>query len=109
MKTFITLAALAAAAIAVPVAAQVTVPETVSRAVHVADLNLNDPTHVARLDQRIERAAASMCRINAQFDRGARARERACVAEALTNAGALRDQAIAAAAQQSSTTITASR
>lgn len=109
MKMLFTLAALAAATLAVPAAAQVSVPETVSRAVRVADLDLNDPAHVARLDQRIERAAASMCRISSHYDRAARQRERDCVAKALTKAGDLRDQAIAAAAQRSAATQTASR
>lgn len=109
MKTFLTLAALAAATLAVPAPAQVAVPEIVSRAVHVADLDLNDPAHVARLDQRIERAAASMCRISSHYDRAARERERACISKALADAATLRDQAIGAAAQRSSTTRTASR
>lgn len=108
MKTFFTLAALAAAALAAPATAQVSTSEALSRGVRVADLNLNDPVHVARLDRRIGRAARAMCRVSSSYDLATKQRVRACIAKAQSDATAQRNQAIAAA-QQSPETRTASR
>lgn len=108
MKTLFTLAALAAAAIAAPATAQVAAPETMTRAVRVADLDLNDPAHVSRLDWRIGRAARAMCHVSSSYDLTAKQRVRACVAKAMADAATQRDQAIAAA-RQSPETRTASR
>jgi UrcA family protein len=108
MKMIFTLAALAAAAVAAPVTAQVAAPETQSRAVRVADLNLSDPVHVARLDRRISRAARAMCDAGTSYGPAAKRRVRHCITKAQANAASQRDQAIAAA-RLSPETRTASR
>jgi UrcA family protein len=108
MKMLFTLAALAAAAIAAPAAAQVAAPETLSRAVRVADLDLENPVHVARLDRRIGRAARAMCDAGPTYGPAAKRQVRHCIIKARTDAAAQRDQAIAAA-RLSPGTRTASR
>ncbi|RHW16812.1 UrcA family protein [Sphingomonas gilva] len=97
MKTLITLAALAAGAIAAPGFAQVAQTETLSRAVRVADLNLSDPAHVAKLDRRIGKAARAMCRTSTTYDLAAKLRVRDCIAKATADAARQRDMAVAAA------------
>lgn len=108
MKMLFTLAALAVAAIATPAAAQVAAPETLSRAVRIADLNLKNPIHIARLDRRIGRAARAMCDAGTTYGPAVKRRVQHCITKAQTDAAAQRDQAIAAA-RLSPETRTASR
>lgn len=95
MKTFFALTALAVLTPLAPATAQATYPETLTRAVRVADLNLADPAHVARLDARIGRAARAMCRISFASDLATRKRVRDCVAKALADSTIQRDRAVA--------------
>lgn len=99
MKTLFTLAALAAASLAAPVIAQDASPHARSYAVEVADLDLGNPAHVARLDRRIARAVHTMCSFSPTWDFVTRARVRDCVARASADATAQRDRVIAAATQ----------
>jgi UrcA family protein len=95
MKTFFTLAAVAALTPLAPATAQTTYSDTLSRSVRVADLNLADPAQVARLDARIHRAARAMCRIEFSSVFIARKRVRECVSKVLADSAAQRDRAIA--------------
>lgn len=95
MKTLLTLAAFAALCPLAPVTAQSANPDTLTRSVRVADLNLADPAHVARLDARIGRAARAMCRVEFSSDLIARRKMRECVEKVLADSSVQRDRAVA--------------
>lgn len=94
MKTIHAAAALAAALLVAPAAAQDRAPATRSQTVTHADLNLRDARDVARLDLRITRAARELCGEASALDVVGRRKARQCTDAAVTRVADLRASAI---------------
>ena len=95
-------AALAAALLVAPAAAQDPTPGThaqqVQRVSH-RDLDLGDARGLARLDRRLLRAARSLCGTASTYDLAGRRKDRRCAEAALARTAPARTAAVAAAAQ----------
>lgn len=77
----------AAMLVATPIVANA---ETISRTVHVADLDLRSPAGVGELDRRIARAARQVCELNGVRAMWELRRAETCRAEAV--AGVVNDR-----------------
>ena len=91
MKTII--AAIAALLACAPIAAQ----STATRTVTAADLRLDRPGDLARLDLRIARAAQKLCGPAPDWDLVRKAEAKRCRADALSAARTQRDRLVAEA------------
>ena len=96
MKSFLTLAAVAAAALATPAVAQSALDAGQVR-VGYADLDLNSRAGVRTLDRRIRTAVEAACGPISSFDPRGKNIVLDCRAETLALARAQRDVAVAAA------------
>lgn len=103
------LAALAAALLVAPAAAQNLAPAGSSQIVEFADLDLTSDSGRTALDRRIRAAVQSVCGTESSADPRGRHNVRDCRAETLSLANAARDQAIAAAQRGGSTLLASQR